>query len=624
MPGSRSFKEYIQNRFDNEIFNSIASYLIENKDRMNLRPYNVEHIDYIELQSAPVKYVPVNDLPGSEIEFDILVEADIYVQEYNNRYGEKEEDTTIWFKFSCKGDLEKNLDDVVIKDPEEFVYKSNHENPLDDSLVPYIYKKDYDKVASDFLKAAGYEAALTVPTHIEPTKVAEAFGLSIKQARLSKDRSIFGRIYFCDDEVDIYEDGSDEPAKVPVKGKTILVDPLANYLKTLGQLDNTIIHECFHWFQHKKAYELERLYNEHATSIGCMVVGGVEGDNRESTKWMERQANSITPRIQMPLIGFKQHISNLIRKYKGQGLDYIDTLEPIVREISAFYNVSLTAAKIRMIDAGYHDVAGVLNYVDGHYVKAHSWKKDSIATNQTFTIGYEDATAYSFLDQNLRKKVESGKYEYVDSHFVLRSPRFIGSDEHGNHVLTEFARHHMDQCALVFDLSLCNADAYGESYHTECFLNKDEHSPFEFDYRFRPDLGAAVNEVKETLLDEYFTRANAVADGFTRDFCKCMQDCREFADLTYEEIHRRVEFLSVKQIERIFRGESQGSFESIVAIIFAMELPSQLSLPLMERSPHPFIMGKEDHIAVRNAMCYLVGKQISEVRAYLIKHGVQI
>ena len=77
MSASRSFKEYVSSRFENEIFNSISSYLVGNKDNLSLRLYNVEYIDYIELMDATVKHVPVNDLPGSEIEFDILVEADI-------------------------------------------------------------------------------------------------------------------------------------------------------------------------------------------------------------------------------------------------------------------------------------------------------------------------------------------------------------------------------------------------------------------------------------------------------------------------------------------------------------------------------------------------------------------
>lgn len=619
MARSRSFKEYVARRYDNEIFNSIATYLIDNKDRLDLNLHNVEYIDWIELQDTTVKHVPVNDLPGSEIEFDILVEAYFTVRQNSNRYGEKEEDATMWFKFSCKGDLEKNLDDVVVSDPEVFISKSYHGNPLDDSLVPFIYKKDYDSTASEFLKAAGFDAALTAPMHIDPIKVAEAFGLEIKRVRLSKDHSIFGRLYFCDDVVTYYKKGEDEPSRGKVKGKTILIDPFANYLKNLGQLDNTIIHECFHWFKHRKAYELERLYNEHATSIGCMVVGGVEGDTRESTQWMERQANSITPRIQIPTQSLKAHAANLISKYKKQGYDYLDMLEPIIDEVALFYNVSRTAAKIRLIEAGFHEAAGTFNYVDGHYVRAHSWKKDAIAANQTFTIPEVDAAIQSFTD--IRDLVSSGKYEYVESHFILRSPKYITEDINGRHIMTEYARRHMDECALVFDLSLLNPEAYGESYHTECFLNKDEHSPFQFGYKYCGE-NPLTPEKEEEALEQYLMKAQQIADGFTNDFSFCMKESKKLLGLSYNDIADRVN-LDERQVRRVFSGES-GSLETIVAIIFAMELPPQLSLPLMERSPHRLMPGKDEHNWIRIAFMTMWGKSIDEVREKLLEHGVTI
>jgi len=623
MSSSRSFREYVEKRFDNELFNEINTYLIHNRNNLHVNLYNVEYVDYVELQEVTVKQVYVNDLPGADIAFDILAEADFTVCQYSNRYGEKEEDATKWFKFSCKGNLENNLDDCIVKNPEEYLSKPQPSKPLDDSLVPYIHKEEYDTVAAEFLKAANCERCITSAVPVDAMKIASALGLNVKSVNLSRDRSIFGRIYFCDDEVEIYND-SDEPETITVKGKTILVDPLANYLKTLGQLDNTIIHECFHWYKHKKVYELERLYNKDATSIGCLVVGGVQGDTRKATEWMERQANAITPRIQMPIAGFKRHVSDLIAKYKAMGMDYLDSMDPIIREISTDYNVSLTAAKIRMIDAGFHDAAGTLNYIDERYVAPHSWKKGAIERNQTFSIGEIDATLQSFFNLGLREKVESGKYEYIDAHFILRSPLYIAVDEKGNHVLTDYARYNMDECALVFDLSLKNGNAYGESYHTECFLNKDEHSPFEFSYEFHGELPNSAHDDPTGAVGDYIMKASQIADDFTKDFSKCMQSCRKFMDLTYAEIARRVDNVTQTQIERIFRGESQGTFESIVAIIFAMELPSVLNIALMERSPHPFISSKPDHLAVRTAMYILASRNIEDVREYLRKRKVYI
>jgi hypothetical protein len=619
VPGSRSFKDYVSKRYDNYIFNSISNYLIGHREELTRDLYNIEHVDYVDLQSAEVKRVYVDNLPGSMISFTILVEACYTAQERSNRYGESEEDGTKWFSFTGSGDLGRNLEGCKLSQPEEYQSKPQQENPLDDSLVPYVRREQYEDIATKFLKAAGFDAAITAPIHLDPLKVADAFGLTVRRETLSSDGSVFGRIFFCDDKTTIYDGKTGEAKEIEVKGKTIMVDPFANYMKSLGHLDNTIIHECFHWFMHKKAFELERLYNEHASQIGCLVTGGVQGDARESTTWMERQANAITPRIQMPLTGFKQHVSNLIRKYKGQGMDYLDALEPIIREISTFYNVSLTAAKIRLIDAGYHDAAGSLNYVDGHYVRPHSWKKDSIEKNQTFTIGELDAAIQSLT--YARKEIESGKYEYIESHFVFKSPKYITEDLDGNRVLTEYARRHMDECALVFDLSLRNPEAYGESYHTECYLNKDEHSPFEFDYQYTGKK-PMMPEQEEKALEQYLLDAEKVAATFNSDFSFCMKASKDFMGVSYNVIADRVD-IDERQVRRIFAGES-GSLETIVAVLFAMELPPQLSLPLMERAPHKLMPANDNHNRIKIAFLTKWGNKIEDVRKHLLKYDIQI
>ena len=110
----------------------------------------------------------------------------------------------------------------------------------------------------------------------------------------------------------------------------------------------------------------------------------------------------------------KVHMANLIAKYRKLGFEYPEMLEPIIDEVAVFYNVSRTAAKIRLIDAGFNEAAGTFNYVDGHYVRPHSWKKDSIKPNQTFTIPEVDAAIQSFRDihnlvMNLRKKMYQKK-----------------------------------------------------------------------------------------------------------------------------------------------------------------------------------------------------------------------
>lgn len=67
---------------------------------------------------------------------------------------------------------------------------------------------------------------------------------------------------------------------------------------------------------YKKAFELDRLCNNDVSMIGCRVVGGVKGRESSAVSTMERQANALTPRIQMPMRAFKAIVSKRIKEYR--------------------------------------------------------------------------------------------------------------------------------------------------------------------------------------------------------------------------------------------------------------------------------------------------------------------
>ncbi|WDC84266.1 ImmA/IrrE family metallo-endopeptidase [Caloramator sp. mosi_1] len=279
-----------------------------------------------------------------------------------------------------------------------------------------------------------------------------------------------------------------------VDAKTIFVDPKAYFLRNLGSVNNTIIHECVHWALHRKAFELQRLYNSSATKIKCQVVGGIKDSNRDATDWMEWQANVLAPRIQMPISTFKEKAFELIKKYKQslQTEEIIDVMEPVIDELALFFSVSRLAAKIRMIDVGYEEAIGTFTYIDGHYVRPHCFKKGFLKRNQTFSISAIDAAIQSLIDSQLSALIKSGNYIYVDSHFVLRDPKYVIRDENGNTILTDYARTHMEECCLVFELSI--KSGFKERYHSECFLNRDKGSNIDFDLKFNNGFQYASEE----------------------------------------------------------------------------------------------------------------------------------
>jgi hypothetical protein len=67
----------------------------------------------------------------------------------------------------------------------------------------------------------------------------------------------------------------------------------------------------------EKPLNWRRLYNGSVTKIKCQVVGGIKDDERNATDWMEWQANSLAPRIQMPLgVPSKPKHMNLLKPFK--------------------------------------------------------------------------------------------------------------------------------------------------------------------------------------------------------------------------------------------------------------------------------------------------------------------
>jgi hypothetical protein len=59
----------------------------------------------------------------------------------------------------------------------------------------------------------------------------------------------------------------------------------------------------------------------------------------------------------------------------------------------------------------------------------------------------------------------------VDNHFVYNAPLYVGYNEDGKLELTDYARAHMDECCLAFDMEITSK--VESTYHTACFLNRE-------------------------------------------------------------------------------------------------------------------------------------------------------
>lgn len=619
MTANRSFTEYIKDRFYNEFYSRIENYIEENLDNLDLRLCNVRNIGSVSLSDIEIKWVSVNDLPNMKIEFDVVIDAEIEVSEKDYHYDNFDE-CNQWFMLKCSGDLDCNLDDFAISSITEYTSKNKQPKPMSDSLVPIIYKEQLESVATDFLRKY-YPEALKTPMAIEPQELAERMGLDVKVQTITKDFSIFGQIYFHSCDTEFYDEESDKMVETSVDGRTIIVDPNAYFLRNLGAINNTIVHECVHWDKHRKAFELERLYNSSASRIRCQVVGGIKDINKEATDWMERQANALTPRIQMPLSTFKAKAFEFIKQYKREldTSEIIDVIEPVIEALATFFCVSRTAAKIRMIDAGYEEALGAFIYIDGNYVKPHRFKKGALEKNQTFSIGVVDAIIEKMLNPQLSSILENGDYQFIDSHFVLNDPKYLTQNLFGQRILTDYARTHMEECCLIFDLSV--KSECREKYYSECFLNRDLSSNIIFEAKFADTNEENTNQSE--MIKKYNKDLLDVARSLPMSFSGTVDALIKWSEMTEEDLAWESQ-LSEKTIQRLRNDEPNNvTIETIVQLCIGMKLPPVLSSYLVKSSGNSFMM-TEQHMMYQFLLNCCYTKSLDECNEMLVAQNLKM
>lgn len=627
MATGRSFAEFVKDKCYNGLYQTAEDYVNENWESMDLYTQNVHRIGHAEMIDATIERVYVRDLPEMRVAFEVGMQLEIDVKEGDYHYDESDQ-CYPWIRIYCEGDLSCGLDDWEIIRVEPYSKKSAPPNSLSDALVPYIPYDQLDKVATEFLKEH-YPAALKVtpygqpPVSFDPLVLADSLGLTVKQQRIREDASVFGQIYFVETDAEMYDANEGKTVTMTIPGKTIIFDPQMYLLRNLGSVNNTIVHECVHWVKHRKVFELEKLYNAEASNISCEVVGGAASAvARSATEQMEKQANQLTPRIQMPTEPFKvkakEYIARFMRESNARHEN--EVMEQVITALETAFGVSKQAAKIRLVELGFDAAIGTYTYLDGHYVKPHTFRKGALKVNQTFSISAQDAAVERFINQDLRKLTESGDYLFIDNHYVYNAPLYVQHDEDGRLDLTDYARSHMDECCLVFDMKITSK--VGEEYHTACFLNRED-SNITFELKFHNGYQNAPQERQVAMRKKQQEEDLAIRKQMTDDPEQCMDLLLKWRGMKYTDLGDAID-RDPKTISRTVKGETTPKVETAALICFGMHLPPCISFKLMEVLRCPLSPVNPAHQWISEALCIKYPEPLWAVREYLAPYGVEI
>ncbi|MBR2547804.1 MAG: ImmA/IrrE family metallo-endopeptidase [Eubacterium sp.] len=225
--------------------------------------------------------------------------------------------------------------------------------------VPHIWKSELDAEATAFLSKY-YPDAIKKPMCVPIEHIAtEVMHIKVVEHHLSEDLSILGQMCFTDGMAEIYDPVNDEYREIFVKAGTMIIDPDTYAKRNLGSKRNTMAHESYHWFRHRRYHLAAAQYAaEDKPVYRCPTVPKSENLQTEWTDedWMEWQANNVAPRILMPIetvgaVYEKMAVESLKNAFVAKGLR--PQSEWIIEQTAGFYMVSKQAAEIRLKELGY-------------------------------------------------------------------------------------------------------------------------------------------------------------------------------------------------------------------------------------------------------------------------------
>ena len=399
--------------------------------------------------------------------------------------------------------------------------------------------------------------------------MAERMGLSVLYRQIEPEGEIYGEMFFQETETPLYDAMRQHQVLAPVKRKTMVVDTTATFMGGMGTHDNTIVHECVHWALHGQAMALRRAQqpDSQEPAICCRVDGdaGRAGDDRLLE--MEWQANTLARCIQMPRALFRRKAEEAWARHDMKVItpNRVEEMPGVIDDLAEFFGVSREAAKLRMLEVGFESVAGVYVYIDGRYLRPHSWRAGALGRDETFSIPTEDAARLMVEDADFARAAQG--YLYVEGHFVLDDPRYVTRGEDGALMLSDAARYHMDQCCLRFKVVLGGAQArYGEF----CLLSQSAGIPLD------PAYLSCSPEQQAEQLAEIRAERDRILGKIKASPEKAWKILIEWRETNQSELES-VTGLSRETINKLATGKTPGNKQTVLLMCFALQLPPEIS-----------------------------------------------
>lgn len=460
----------------------------------------------------------------------------------------------------CDGNLE-NLDEsfkaVNLKPNGKIIFDYS----LDSNFIPILNKKQLDLVANKFLKK--YYKKTSIEKYIDVDLLIKNIGLVIKNKKLSLDGKIFDLISFKEANVDYYVNNIKQTEKAEPGTIYIDNDATNNYAGKLTS-NFAIVHECIHWYLHRKYFAFRDLVNRKVKSENKKV----------NLSWIEYQANEIASRVLLPENILKKEFLNLTKSINNKH-ELLLMEDQCIRKISKNANVSKEAVKVRLLKLGYN-VQGLSKYIDGKYLKPYRSNK-ILNFGESYSITFRNLLLLAMTNDKFRNLLSTNEYVFVNNHLCFKNSKYIFLKEH-KFELTNYALDNIDECCILFLYDIDTKYEYFNNYDyilckTQTQKKKVKIKSFETidDIKLHPEK-----------FGEYFNKVFNVCDCSPYNFREKLRYLRECVGMTREKLEEK-SYVSAQTIKEIENNEKRGYLlETIISLCIGMKLPPEFSFDLLK------------------------------------------
>ena len=321
---------------------------------------------------------------------------------------------------------------------------------LEKYLLPVLKaKEDYERLARIIIEE-------DMPDFLDSDEMIcgidwlKAMGLSVHSGVFPED-GVMGEYFFSFGTAKVYAPETDSVKDEYINPGTVLLNIKA--CDSRGKINSTATHEGTH---HRLCYYFFMLQMAHGRQYTSYLCKRKETQNGRTVKWspidiMELQANKLPSYILIQEKPGRAKAEELIRSYGGKLS--LDNIIRLVNDMAEYFGVTKTVARSRLYEFGYREVGGISQYIKGSRVPSYL---STLGRNETYTIDESETITEYLNNPKFRKMLNTGKFEYVEGHYCLRDSRYISFDHLGYKHLTSYAREHMDECCLVFEIKYEN------------------------------------------------------------------------------------------------------------------------------------------------------------------------